>query len=354
VRLIVNGRPLIDKRLPYVAREAFAGILEIGRFPFVWLSLEVDPKLVDVNIHPQKKEVRWASGFQPSSLIFSPLRSALLNLSSSRAGISEPIFSQESFSLSQNPSTIHAQTSVTSFPQSPTSATSIPVVETFQSPQQRLSSGTFSNKDTPVFLSPVPPFRFSDLRVVGEVGASWIVCESPEGLVVIDQHAAHERVEFHKQLQKVGTFPVKPLLLPFRIRVPLGAQDSVERLQSFLESLGFEFADLSETPSQSELEIVAVPQPPRTVDWESFLETVFSDLSQGFDPETHGARLKVKMAASMACHGSVRRGQRLDPQSIRALLQDLDSVDWGGLCAHGRPLWQIISHAQLESLFHRS
>ena len=135
------------------------------------------------------------------------------------------------------------------------------------------------------------------------------------------------------------------------MRSELKLSDAKEELSSALESLGFECSDLE---SHSDLlQILAVPESARRLDWESLLRDIFHRMHEGVNLEALSNSLRTQLAASLACHSSVRRGQRLSVDEIKALLQQLAEVQWGGLCPHGRPVWFQWSHADLEKIFHR-
>lgn len=330
IYFVVNGRCIEDKRLPHVLREAFGSLIEVGSYPRGIVYLDVDQSVVDINVHPQKKEVRWSQDFPLYSLVYEALKQKL-NLPHSSAGF---------FSVKDTPSAKQNTELNVSFlgdlmshvPQN------LPIKEV-------TSGSPYPSKD----LKNSSTTFFSSLRVVGEVGAAWLLCESPEGLVVIDQHAAHERVRFHEFMQQ-DLFPSTALLLPLKIKVPLAARGNEEKILQALESFGFE--GLCNT--QGDLEFFSEAKTERKVDWKEVFDEVF-ERSQGSEKiEALLQQLKIWIASSLACHGSVRRGQRLTSDEIKALLLQLDQVDWKEFCPHGRPTWLSFSHEKLEEEFHRS
>jgi DNA mismatch repair protein MutL len=355
VRLALNGRPIQDKRLPYVAREAFGGLIEVGHFPFLQIAVEVDPGLVDVNVHPQKKEVRWPSGFSLGGLVYGLLRSAL---EVSRPATPAPSASHQEqlgvlpfFEPSSSPNGAASSDSIPA-PSFPPFFASAPTESAFApyAPSAVPARGSRSSLPKPV-VTPRPPFRFSQLRVVGEIGAAWIVCESPRGLVLVDQHAAHERVNYERCLKGLRLVRSKPLLVPIEVEIPYAAQGATAEIKPVLEGLGFEFSEAPADPRR--LELIAVPEADRKIEWSELVDEVFEDFAAGGVLRDVDDRLRVRLAASIACHGSVRRGQRLSVDEIQALFRSLDEVDWSGLCPHGRPLWFEWNHEQIESAFHR-
>jgi DNA mismatch repair protein MutL len=334
IHFVVNGRPIVDKRLPYSLRDSLAGLIEPSRFPVALFVMDVDPHLIDVNIHPQKREVRWPDSVSAPGLAYRLVRDALATLPGSLPSVKE---NQAAPELSASP--LFAVTELQE-------QTAVPVIGVVPSAPARVDSLGSSGFRTATREGAA--LRFSNLRVVGEVGASWIVAESELGLVLVDQHAAHERVEYDRWFRSDKLFRSRPVLLPQRIKVPEELLKSVPQVQSLLENLGFEM----ETHS-SELELLAVPEADRRIDWKSFFEQLWERVREGMDPDALALKLRSDLAASLACHGSVRRGRRLKVEEIQELFQQLDQVDWGGLCPHGRPVYRVLTHESIADSFHR-
>lgn len=382
ISLIVNGRPITDARLPFALREAYNGLIEVSRFPVGVVKLEVDPSLIDVNIHPQKKEVRWPKSFSLPSLIYSLLRphlevtetrsqqtvppvtegssagSSLMQDDSSASLLSTHSSSASSSGSTATSAPTGASNSPSNFSQSSSRPQASDLAAQSWDPQlfkeSRAAQGSFNNSGVP---EKAPEFRFQDLRVVGEVGAAWIVCESSEGLILIDQHAAHERVNFERILRSKDLIRSKALLIPFEFPLPQFAEEDALELLGVLEDLGFELSDESlsqiKAKSAKTLEFIAVPEADRKIEWDSLVEQLFDDIRDGEATTVWKDRLRYKIAASLSCHGSVRRGQRLGNDQIKELLKQMDAIQWGGLCPHGRPVWLSLSHTWIEESFHR-
>jgi DNA mismatch repair protein MutL len=328
IRLSVNGRPVSDKRLPYALREAMAGLIEIGRYPILQANLTVDVHAVDVNIHPQKKEIRWPANFSLASFLYSILRPQFEVRPESKPALPVENLQQRFFDV-PTPSTENL------VPGNSTSPTeTIPLPPT--APRAALGSPTESR----------PDFSFSELRVIGEASASWIVCESPRGLIIVDQHAAHERINFERILTSRELIRAKPLLIPFAIPADLKWEGIESEFRRILEEFSFEFSDDGH-------QIIAIPEADRKIDWAEFLKEVLEDLRSDVGRVKRVEYLKMQLAASLSCHGSVRRGQRLSLEAAQALLKSMDEVQWGGLCPHGRPVWFEITNTAIEESFHR-
>jgi len=352
VRLLVNGRSVSDKRLPFAVREAFLGLIEPGFFPNALVSVNIDPSMIDVNIHPQKKEIRWPVDLSVGGLAYRLIHSEL-SRETLKTQIQEPTKKQESL---QNFSSFLPQEQIFSNVSPQTVARvkhSQENTSTLKLPQS-INDDSFFEEILSLHKTPESPvnFQFSSLKVIGECGATWILCESPDGLIVIDQHAAHERVQFEKFLHSDSLIRSKPLLFPLNITLPLGIEKNDLGLVPLLEATGFEIDDSFQDSSL--ISFIAVPELDRNVSWKDFFESLFERVKNQESLEAILHSLKVKVASSLACHGSVRRGQRLAPEQIKALLLEMDQVQWGGLCPHGRPVWQLLSHNSLEEIFHRS
>jgi DNA mismatch repair protein MutL len=326
VRLSVNGRWVLDKRLPFSCREAFLGLIEIGSFPNIWVDVKVDPAIIDVNIHPQKKEIRWPAHFSLPGIVYKVIRELIAERSRP-----VPTFSPDS--------PIQPLAEVMSF---------FPEAQTV-SPEYKIDVSPVSQRAVAVENS--APFAFKDLKVVGEVGAAWLICEAPQGLVIIDQHAAHERVQFDKYIKSQNLIQSSPLAVSWDFEVPVVLRDEILNLKEALESLGFEFSEIG--IPKDKLEVIAMPVTQRSVNWKKTLEMIFEEILNHGSASQVIHQLKVWMASSLACHGSVRRGQRLSAEQIRELLVQMSSVAWGSFCPHGRPVWKLISNFELENFFHR-
>ncbi len=346
IQLSVNGRPVSDKRLPYSLREAYNGLIEVGQYPIGVLALDVDPSEIDVNIHPQKKEIRWPKEFNLASMAYGLLRPHF------EVRRETPIHS-----ASFEPSLFESRPPSDKIPHFispiPASRFEVPVFERPSAPAPAFSIASKSTAPEREELRPA--FRFSELRVIGEAGAAWILCESPGGLVVIDQHAAHERVNFERILRSKTLLRSKPLLIPLEQQLPPHFADSKKLVAGVLTELGFEISDESlENTESDSLEFIAVPEADRSLAWGDILEKIFADVQSGAQISHWPEHLKMRIAASLSCHGSVRRGQRLTNDEIRSLLVSMDQVEWGGLCPHGRPVWLPLAHEWIEEQFHRS
>ncbi|HVJ63975.1 MAG TPA: DNA mismatch repair endonuclease MutL [Bdellovibrionota bacterium] len=356
ITLCVNGRAVFDKRLGYSLREAYYGVIPVGVFPAVHVQLEVDPEIIDANIHPQKKELRWPKGFSLAGLVYRQIRPHYELQRAKDAAASEAYREPLLFEAKPSPAQDYAEAAPHVVRSSaPTSAVA-------SSPGMRAAMDTLNApmdlELDEAFSEPTPAARetgfFASKRIVGEVGARWILLESENGMVVVDQHAAHERVNFERIVTKQDLIRSVPLLTPIPYRLGGGAFDPQvrEQIMDSLEEFGFEF-NRDDTVSRGELEIIAVPQADRQLKWGDWLKEIIEAAER--DQEVLGLldRIRTHVASSLACHSSVRFGQRLERDQIEALLRSMDEVQWGRYCPHGRPVYFEMTHGELEKRFDR-
>jgi DNA mismatch repair protein MutL len=352
IYLFVNGRPINDKRLAYSLREAYSGLIEVGMFPAVCVCIDANPIMIDVNIHPQKKEIRWPQGFSLASIIYRLLRPHLelrpTALPLEQSVVADNLQAQPQSQSNHQPDLLSFMASFSSLENTQNYAK--PVYKTFSS-NHNLSAqnASYEPVKSSSNFNEVP--KFSQLRVVGELGAAWLLLESEAGLVIVDQHAAHERIQFERILKNRQLLRAKPMLVPHKIKIPYYLEDQKADIKNWLESFSFELDE--DATQKNTLTLIAVPEADRKIAWDSLIEDVFTQLKNENKSKALHDQLQVKIASSLACHSSVRRGQRLTHEEISALLNDLDKVDWKGLCPHGRPLWYLLSHNHIEEIFHR-
>lgn len=188
-----------------------------------------------------------------------------------------------------------------------------------------------------------PPSYFSALRFLATAGSAWLVCEGPEGLVIVDQHAAHERITFERLREAYRTRKpkIQQLLVPEQVEVSARELDLLTENADQLSALGLEVEPFSTTS----VTVTAVPSPLGKADPRRLLDEVLAELSA---LQTPLASAMDRMIARLACHGSVRAGSRLAPEEVEALLQDLDRADLGGHCPHGRPVSLNLTWGEIE------
>ncbi len=335
----VNRRWVRSPLLYPLLLRAYAGLLAPGRFPIACLWLEVSPELVDVNIHPTKQEVRFSQGEWVGRVASAALSRALKGSAAPAVppafgrGPSSPAPFREAPRLLWEPAPSSAETLRETFP-----------AETFG--ERMLEEGAGS-------AAPAGPGSggpFSRLALIGQVRQTYVLAWSEEGLVLLDQHAAHERILYEKFLNRreQEKAPSQMLLLPVLLELPPLPEESAEELVEALRSLGVELARagglsfwLKSTPPE-----LTPDQAVQAV--QETAESLTSGPAAGHPEENIRSLIRT-----MACHGAIRAGQALGIEEMRALLRQLDQTENPSHCPHGRPLWFLLSLDEIEKRFKR-
>jgi DNA mismatch repair protein MutL len=360
----VNGRPVQDKQILSAIRGAYAETIPHGRYPVAVLSLTLDPALVDVNVHPAKSDVRFRDPGLVRGLIVGAVRQALQREGdrSSTTGAGGML---RAFRPGFNPQP-SANWSAGASPYRPVSDDAIPMTAAY--PSQSTSSGfAFAEAGQAAFEALSQPTARSDapsVIVAGEpvanfplgaaraqVHANYIVAQTGDGLVIVDQHAAHERLVF-EQMRKALTgrrLPSQGLLIPEIIDLPeedcdrlMMHAEALEQLGLAVERFGPGAIAVRETPAMlGEMEVTGL----------------IKDLADEIAEWDTADRLSVRLehvAATMACHGSVRSGRQLRVEEMNALLRQMEQTPGSGQCNHGRPTYVELKLSDIERLFGRS
>jgi DNA mismatch repair protein MutL len=325
---LVNRRVVQDRILGAVLKEVYQGRLSKGRHPAAFTALMLPPSQVDVNVHPAKAEVRFLDAGRVYALLLTALRQGLGPL----AGES-PVY-KVTWQPAAPPAAQEAGPALLSPGAAPPAGLSAPV------------GGVIPPRSERPLVS--RSFRFQDLLIIGQLKKTYILAQSPEGLVVIDQHAAHERVLYEALDFEAEKSVRQPLLFPRLVEVPLHQADWV---RNHLEALAHTGLVLEPFGGASFL-VTAAPGWLKTAD----LEAVVLEMVETLAPvkslsEPQAVQEQARLI--MACHGAIRAGQELTREEIRALLAQLDEVDIPSHCPHGRPLWRLISYAELHQGFRR-
>ncbi|OHD03170.1 MAG: DNA mismatch repair protein MutL [Sphingomonadales bacterium GWF1_63_6] len=344
--LFVNGRPVKDRLLIGALRGAYADMLARDRHPVVALFLDVPPLDVDVNVHPAKTEVRFRDPTMIRGMIVSGLRRAL---------------DAEGFRAVQNadPAALSAWRAE---PVSPTPIGAMPIFEAASVNYNPLASSSFGDRRSS-FLTPPPQARAEPaadpapegqsfpLGVArGQVARTYIVAEAEDGLVIVDQHAAHERLTLERMRRAMEGQGVasQALLLPEVVELEEPACDRLEGRAAELRDFGLEL----ERFGPSAMLVRAVP----AMLGQSDVQGLVTDLADDLAAYDSALSLKERLdlvAATMACHGSVRAGRVLSVAEMNALLREMEVTPRSGQCNHGRPTWVKLGHGDIEKLFGR-
>jgi DNA mismatch repair protein MutL len=314
----INGRMIRDKLVVHAVRQAYADVLFHGRHPAFALYLTLDPSRVDVNAHPAKHEVRFRDGRVVHDFLFKTLHGVL---SSTTAG-EQP---------SVKPDGLLGFSSTYSPPRSQTSLNIREAVQSYETlygtPAQTTSVDVNEKEDD------VPP-----------------LAQNTEGLIIVDMHAAHERITYERLKQQHDQDGIRsqPLLIPERISVSVKDIALLEENQDLFESLGLKL-DISGPES------MLLREAPALLHTENLSQLVRQVLD---DCHTAGGSNKIhealnELLSTMACHGSVRANRQLAIPEMNALLRDMEATERSGQCNHGRPTWVQIDMSDLDKLFDR-
>jgi len=372
----VNGRYVRDKLVSHALVAGYSTLLMHGRYPAAVVFIDVPPEEVDVNVHPAKSEVRFRRGGAVHDLITRAVSERLRSQAMApppTAARAEPpaaaTAAQMTIALHPRlPEALpHSNATLLMRDVPPHTAPGAPA---FPPPAAAPSLGPLPHHPAfpadPPPLSPgsaIEPLRravgappaqaagfFGALRVIGQAFEGYLICESGESLVVIDQHAAHERVTFERLRRAYadGGVARQRLLVPTIVDVGAQAAPLLAEGLSALESIGFEL----EPFGGSSFAIRAVPALLSDADPAGLVRDVAEELT-----EVGRSRRLTEAAeavlARLACHTAVRVGQTLNAEQIRALLVAMDNVDFAGNCPHGRPAFITLPRSDLERLFKR-
>lgn len=352
----VNGRAIKDKLVSHAVRQAYSDVLFHGRHPAFVLYLELDPATIDVNVHPTKHEIRFRDHREVHSFIYGSLHHALADVRPQDqlqepqhspvpepAGVNEQITEQASMGLAPKPSLTPSSRNNA---YQPAAAASVEESLAFyDTGSSRLLQGNHSVQEEPA-ASDIPPLGYA----IAQLKGIYILAENAEGLIVVDMHAAHERVVYERMKTAFSTGGVKsqPLLVPLTIAVSEKEVTCAESHMETFTQLGFQ---LSAAGPESLL-IRQVPMVLHHADSEQLIRDVLSDLIQ------YGTTDRIRqhiheLLGTMACHGAVRANRKLTMIEMNALLRDMEATERSGQCNHGRPTWTQVSLPELDKWFLR-
>jgi DNA mismatch repair protein MutL len=344
--LFVNGRWVRDRSAAHAVLRAFAGTLPAGRHPAGVLFVDLPLGRVDVNVHPQKHEVRFAEPREVQDAIFHAVAGALRTAPWLGRARTAPETGPSATALAGAPGVAEEAASVLAWAR----AVHPPEGSGAELPQARPEAST----ETLALALPVggadgaprPPGYFGSLRYVGQHARTYLLCEAPGGaLVVVDQHASHERLLFHRLREAFRTrkVPVQPFLLPTIVTVPPAAARALEGGLAELARLGLDVEPFGG-------DAFAVKGAPAALGGAD-LAKLLTDLAAQLAEVERGSAVDDAfhdLLATMACHAAVRANADVSPEEARALLDGLDAIDFKARCPHGRPVVFELSLADLE------
>jgi len=337
----VNGRLIRDKLINHAVRLAYQDVLFHGRHPVYVLYLSIDPTLVDVNAHPAKLEVRFRESKAVHDFVYRRVKQILTDV---RPSDHYAVKTLDPSSANVLPSYSDMQQRHIPMSVSEPSA-NYAKGQSFTLPKMSLGSPPFDKDANQADGSP-PPMGYA----IAHLHNTYILAESERGLVLVDTHAAHERIVYEKMKKQydAGDMPSQPLLIPQKIQLTDEEAVVFEQYQTMLDGLGL---DLS-LSGPNTLLVRAIPVLLALDDAETLVRKLIQDLAEtGESKSIQEACYSV--LGNMACHGSVRANRRLTEVEMNALLRDIEQTDNSGQCNHGRPTWVLLNVQQLDSLFLR-
>ncbi|MBD8614552.1 DNA mismatch repair endonuclease MutL [Pseudomonas putida] len=369
----VNGRAVRDKLVAHAVRQAYRDVLFNGRHPTFVLFLEVDPAVVDVNVHPTKHEVRFRDGRMVHDFLYGTLHRALADVrpedqlasapaqaqpprpSGAQAGEFGP---QGEMGLAANllqppmpaPQSSGGGGGGYSYTPRPTAA--LPVAEAqsayreFFAPLPTAGSSTAPIPSLPQSQGDIPPLGYALAQLKG----IYILAENAQGLVLVDMHAAHERIMYERLKIAMANEGLsgQPLLVPESLAMSQREADCAEEHAAWFQRLGFELQRLGP-------ETVAIRQIPallKQAEANRLVGDVLADLMEYGTSDRIQAHLN-ELLGTMACHGAIRANRRLAIPEMNGLLRDMENTERSGQCNHGRPTWTQMGLDDLDKLFLR-
>jgi len=351
----VNGRSIRDKVVSHAVRQAYQDVLYHGRHPAYVLFLEITPADVDVNVHPTKHEVRFRESGSIHSFISSTIKKALAedrpqdHLQSNDSSVPGDLGSSnmgQQFTAQSDQQATQWQPSMQFSDHRPSSHGAATPMAAYQS---LYSTDQASLPETPLDFNAqqdVPPLGYA----IAQLKGIYILAENSEGLIVVDMHAAHERITYERMKRDFDDQGLvsQPLLVPESLAVSQREADAAEQNNAIFTKLGF-------TVERAAAESIIVRQIPailRGSEVEALLRDVLSDLLE------HGTSERIRdhineILSTMACHGSVRANRKLTIPEMNGLLRDMEATERSGQCNHGRPTWSQLTLDQLDKLFLR-
>jgi DNA mismatch repair protein MutL len=337
----VNNRAVRDRVLLHAMRSAYSDVLHGDRQPAFVLAIEIDPELVDVNVHPAKTEVRFRDSAAVHQAVYRTVRDSLGASMSSRedaatqtaAAVASPV-SNRSSAFSWQPTSLDLSSPHVFQAHEPALA------QAYSQPRAASPSATPGNDEHPLGFA------------IAQLHGVYVLAQNKAGLVVVDMHAAHERIVYESMKrqfeQEAGPLPSQALLSPIALNASALEMETLQTHQQLLQRLGFDLGSLgSQQIAVRALPIMLSDSNPATL-----VRDTLAELAE------HGQALEIEsqrneLLATMACHAAVRANRMLTIPEMNALLRQMERTERADQCNHGRPTWLQFSMADLDRLFMR-
>jgi DNA mismatch repair protein MutL len=365
----VNGRMVRDKLVAHAVRQAYRDVLFNGRHPTFMLFLDIDPSVVDVNVHPTKHEVRFRDGRMVHDFLYGTLHRALADVRpedqlAAPAAATEMVRATGSAAgefgpqgeiglaagvLERTPTESVWRSAGAGY-QAPRPGAALPAAEAQGAYREYFSPLSSSPGAAPASLpapqGDVPPLGYA----IAQLKGVYILAENVQGLVVVDMHAAHERITYERLKVAMASEGLRgqPLLVPESVAVSQREADCAEEHVAWFQKLGFELQRLG----PESLAIRQIPALLKQAEATQLVRDVLADLLEYGTSDRIQAHLN-ELLGTMACHGAIRANRRLALPEMNALLRDMESTERSGQCNHGRPTWTPMGMDDLDKLFLR-
>jgi DNA mismatch repair protein MutL len=335
----VNGRCVRDRLIAHAVREAFHDVLHHERHPAFVLFFDLDPARVDVNVHPTKSEVRFRDPQAVHQFVFHALQSALARARPGARAVPPPgVDMSATATLRPGRELTYAAPL----------ARQQPIALSARQPVAHydVMFGGISAQPVSEAQGETPPLGFA----LAQLSGVYILAQNEIGLVIVDMHAAHERIMYEKLKSALDAerIPTQSLLIPATLKASRLELTVVEESGPALERLGFEMAPLG----PESLAVRAVPAPLQDADPIGLARDVLREIAE-FGASRVMQDRRNEMLATMACHAAVRANRALTLPEMNALLREMEATDRSGQCNHGRPTWTQVPLAELDRMFQR-
>ena len=320
----VNGRNIKDRFITKAIIEGYGQRLMKGRYPQALVFITIDPRVIDVNVHPTKQEIKFQDGQKVFSAMVNLVNETLTPASHVFSGTSQPYKSQSTREAASPTPTIFEG------------------AETFAPPMTQTPSPV--PKETPVLL-----IETKTPQIIGQLGNMYILCQMEDGLLIVDQHAAHERIVYENLKNSLFSTKVEiqNLLIPHEMEFSLKEKGILLQKGDVLAHFGIELDHFG----GNTFLLRAVPAMLKNVNWQALISEFISKLEEGGPPDSdHIMDEAVKI---MACHGAIRAGQHLTLTEMNNLMHQLNEMDLPTNCPHGRPIFKDFTYFEMNKMFKR-
>ena len=353
----VNRRWAQSRTLSYAVEEAYHSLLLTGRHPLAVVNIALDPALLDVNVHPAKTEVKFLRERQVYAAVQRATRAALLAATTAMPAVSRSVFSVPAWEDTDDAGASD-DADMDGAP-SPSTASSLLTQDVAQDALWRGQSSATSGERRSGFAvpgaapdAPVGGKRLPALRVLGQVSQSYIITEGPDGVYMVDQHAAHERILLERMVAEWRSRTVSSQLLlePLPLELAPAEREALDDSLDRLRAIGFEIEPFGEEA----LLVRAVPASlSKELRAQSLRELLLALAGADAEAASHGETWEEHALANVACKAAIKAGQSLSPQEQRELIAQLEACQAGQSCCHGRPTMVHMSLSALEREFDR-